>query len=60
MRLLPDERDWDHLDKKWVCDVLYSRDQVGIENLINKAIQHRKEKLENSQNMIVEMKPEFE
>jgi len=60
MRLLPDERDWDHLDKKWVCDVLYSRDPVGIENLINKAIQHRKEKLENSQNMIVEMKPEFE
>ena len=30
MKLLPDERDWDHLDKKWVCDVLYSRDPVGV------------------------------
>lgn len=60
LRLLPDERDWDHIDKKWVCDVLYTRDPVGIENLIARAIKSRKERLENSQNMIVEMKPEFE
>ena len=28
--------------------------------MINKAIKKRREKLENSQNMMVEMKPEFE
>jgi len=24
LKFLPDERDWNHLDKKWVCDVLYT------------------------------------
>ena len=24
LKHLPDEKDWHHLDKKWVCDVLYS------------------------------------
>ena len=26
LRFLPDEKDWNHLDKKWVCDVLYTND----------------------------------
>jgi hypothetical protein len=26
LRYLPDEDDWRHLDKKWVCDVLFTRD----------------------------------
>jgi hypothetical protein len=30
MRYLPDENDWNHLDKKWVCDVLYTMDQKGV------------------------------
>ena len=24
LKFLPDERDWHHLDKKWMCDVLYT------------------------------------
>ena len=24
LRYLPDEKDWNHLDKKWKCDVLYT------------------------------------
>lgn len=24
LRFLPDEKDWNHIDKKWVCDVLYT------------------------------------
>lgn len=24
LKYLPDEKDWHHLDKKWVCDVLYT------------------------------------
>jgi hypothetical protein len=30
LRYLPDERDWHHLDKKWVCDVLYTKDTLVI------------------------------
>jgi hypothetical protein len=30
MRYLPDERGWNHLDKKWVCDILYTLDDQGI------------------------------
>ena len=26
LKFLPDEQDWHHLDKKWVCDVLYTQD----------------------------------
>lgn len=34
LKFLPDERDWQHLDKKWVCDVLYTKDSAGVENMI--------------------------
>ena len=26
LAFLPDPRDWVHIDKKWVCDVLYTLD----------------------------------
>ena len=46
LRWLPNERDWNHIDKKWLCDILLTKG--------------RKERLEKSQNLMVEMKPEFE
>jgi hypothetical protein len=24
LKFLPNERDWNHIDKKWLCDVLYT------------------------------------
>ena len=30
LKCLPDEADWHHLDKKWVCDVLYTKDTEHI------------------------------
>ncbi len=27
---LPDESGWNHHDKKWICDVLYTLDTQGI------------------------------
>jgi hypothetical protein len=45
---LPDERDWNHIDKKWLCDVLYTNDSEGIQQSIETAMKKRKEKLENS------------
>ena len=59
MRYLPDEKDWNHLDKKWVCDVLYTKDQEGVQAMINAAIEARRKKLEKSQDLMIEMKPEF-
>ena len=38
LRYLPDEKDWHHLDKKWVCDVLYTKDTVAIQEMINAAV----------------------
>jgi hypothetical protein len=25
-KYLPDEKDWNHIDKKWLCDVIYTCD----------------------------------
>ena len=46
MRHLPDETGWNHVDKKWVCDVLYTLDTDGIKTMINNALAKRREKLE--------------
>ena len=48
MRFLPDEDDWNHLDKKWICDVLYTCDQKGVQDMINAAVLARRRKLEQS------------
>jgi hypothetical protein len=48
LRYLPDERDWSHIDKKWLCDVLYTVDSEGVQEMITGAMKHRREKLEQS------------
>ena len=60
LRWLPNERDWNHIDKKWLCDVLFTKDSQGVQEMVNNAFKGRKERLEKSQNLMVEMKPEFE
>ena len=59
LEYLPDERDWVHLDKRWLCDVLYTLDQEGIGEMIHKAEVVRKEHIEHARNLLVDMKPEF-
>ena len=34
---LPDERVWNHVDKKWVCDILYSLDTTEVQKMIDLA-----------------------
>jgi hypothetical protein len=53
LKLLPDEKDWHHLDKKWLCDVLYTVDPDGIQLMINAAMKSRKDKLEKNQDLLV-------
>jgi len=42
-----------------VCDVLYTMDTEAIAAKIAKAMQDRKKKIEQSQDLIVDMRPEF-
>ena len=59
LKYFPDEQDWKHLDKKWVCDVMYTQDTQAVTEMIKKAMSDRKKKLEESQNLLVGMRPEF-
>ena len=59
LKHLPDEQDWLHLEKKWICDVLYTLDQPGVQTLIDGSMQARKQKMEEKQDLLIEMRPEF-
>jgi len=59
LTFLPDEMDWNHLDRHWVCDVIYTVDQDGLSDMIHDAQAKRNEKLEKSRDLLVAMKPEF-
>ena len=59
LRHLPDERDWDHLDRKWLADVLYTTEKANFERMIKAAMKARKERLEDKNNLNVPMRPEF-
>ena len=59
LRHLPDTRDWVHIDKHWVCDVLYTLDPVGIQSMINDSMETRKIKVELSKHLNINMRPEF-
>ena len=59
LKHLPDERDWVHIDRKWFCDVIFTLDRNNFQALITAAMKRRRDKLEQSQNLLVEMRPEF-
>ena len=37
LKFLPDKRDWDHMDRKWLSDVLFTVDRVKFEKKIKDA-----------------------
>ena len=59
LRYIPDPRDWVQIDKKWVCDVLYTLDPAGVQDMINDCLETRKVKNELSKHLNVNMRPEF-
>jgi uncharacterized phage-like protein YoqJ len=59
MKHLPDKRDWDHMDRKWLSDILNTVDRVKFEKMIKDAAKERKTRLEEKRNLVVEMRPEF-
>ena len=56
---LPDERDWDGLNRKWVADILYTIERAKFEKVIKDAVKARKERLEEKHKLNVEMRPVF-
>ena len=59
LRHLPDERDWDHMDRKWLADVLNSTDKPNFERMVKAAVKARKERLEDNNNLNVSIRHEF-
>ncbi len=59
LKHLPDERDWDGLNRKWVADMIYTIERAKLEKIIKDAVKARKERLEEMNNLLVEMRPEF-
>ena len=59
MKHLPDERDWDHMDRKWLSDVVYTTAKADFERIITEAVKARKERLEEKNGLSIHMRPEF-
>ena len=59
LKQLPDERDLDGLNCKWVADILFTVERAKFEKIIKDAVKARKERLEEKNNLLVEMRPEF-
>ena len=59
LRHLPDERNWEGLNCKWLADILFTVDRVKFEKMIKDAVKARKERLEEKHNLNVEMRPKF-
>ena len=38
LEYLPDERDWLKIDKKWLCDVLYTLRTGEVQHMIDQAV----------------------
>jgi uncharacterized phage-like protein YoqJ len=60
MKFLPDKRDWDHMDRKWLSDVMNTVDRQRFEKMVKDAAREMKARLEDKRNLVVEMRPEFE
>jgi hypothetical protein len=59
LKHIPDERDWDGLNRKWLADILYTVERAKFERAIKDAVKARRDRLEEKNNLIVEMRPEF-
>ena len=46
LRHIPDERDWDGLNRKWLSDILFTVERAKFEKAIKDAVKARKERLE--------------
>jgi hypothetical protein len=59
LRHLPDERDWEGINRKWLADILFTVEKAKFEKAIKDAVKARKERIEEKNNLLVDMRPEF-
>ena len=59
LKYLPNEEDWLHIDKRWLCDVLYSLDPNGVEEMITNARAKQRQRKEEKHDLLVNIRPEF-
>ena len=59
LRHLPDERDWEGINRKWLADILFTVEKAKFEKTIKDAVKARKERIEEKNNLLVDMRPEF-
>jgi hypothetical protein len=59
LKHLPNEKDWVHIDRKWLCSTLNTLDRGWFETILNAAQSKRVQKHEQRRNQKVEMKLEF-
>ena len=59
LRHLPDERDSDHMDRKWLSDILFTVEKAAFDRMIKDAVKARRDRLEDKNNLNVSMRPEF-
>jgi hypothetical protein len=57
LKHLPDERDWDGLNRKWIADILYTVERGKFEKIIKDSVKARKERLEEKNNLLVRCDP---
>jgi len=41
VKYFPDERDWLNLDRKWICEVLFRLDELGMDKMIKNTKDNR-------------------
>ncbi|CDW79811.1 UNKNOWN [Stylonychia lemnae] len=56
---LPDERDWDRIDRQWLCDIFYTLEQEQMQQMIDEALSERMTKQIKRENLQVTIRPEF-
>ena len=59
LKHLPDECEWDHMDRKWLADILFTVNKMSFERMVREGVKARKERLEDKNGLNVQMRPEF-
>jgi hypothetical protein len=59
LKHIPDDRDWESLNRKWLADILYNVERQKFDKMVKYAVKARKDRLEDKHNLNVDMRPEF-
>jgi hypothetical protein len=58
-RYFPDVKDWMHVDRKWLCDMLYSLKSQSFDILVNMCIETKRKKSDVAKGYVVPIRAEF-